>query len=346
MFQFIKNKRDIYLYLILTLGICFFYFVRSILPPFIISIVIAFLFKNLVEKLEKKGINRNISSLFFVVFSSLLIILTVIFVIPIIFTQGVSLVKELVNHYNNIDINLILEKLNKIGISADNESIRSNILLIYQHGIKYLGNLSNFLLSKSIYVFNKIVNLFVIPIITFYMLRDWDRILKSFVYLIPQRHRSNFIKLSIKINKVLEEFLVGQFSVCILLGLFYSVVLYSTGLKYGFLIGMLSGIFTIVPYLGCFCGCVMAVAVSIFQCNGIDLTNIVLILTIFAAGQFIEGNFITPKLIGEKVNLHPLWVIFALFAGGCLGGMMGLFFSLPIAGVIGTVLRFYLKRSK
>ena len=346
MFQFIKNKKDVCLYVILTLGICFFYFVRTILPPFIISIVIAFLFKNLVRKLEKKGVNRNISSLLFVILSSLLIILAVIFVIPIIFTQSVSLVKELMNYFNKVDVNSILGKLNQIGISADDTSIKNNILLIYQHGIKYLGNLSNFLLSKSIYVVGKIVNLFVIPIITFYILRDWDKIFVSLTNLIPKEYRSTFIKLSIRTNNVLEAFLVGQFSVCFILGLFYSVMLYFAGLKYGLLIGMLGGIFTIVPYLGCFCGCVVAIVASIFQCNGVDFMNITLVLSIFAVGQFLEGNFITPKLIGEKVNLHPLWVIFALFAGGCLGGMTGIFFSLPIAGVVGTILRYYLKRNK
>ena len=346
MFQFIKNKKDVCLYIILTLGICFFYFVRTILLPFIISIVIAFLFKNLVRKLEKKGVNRNISSLLFVILSSLLIILAVIFVIPIIFTQSVSLVKELMNYFNKVDVNSILGKLNQIGISADDTSIKNNILLIYQHGIKYLGNLSNFLLSKSIYVVGKIVNLFVIPIITFYILRDWDKIFVSLTNLIPKEYRSTFIKLSIRTNSVLEAFLVGQFSVCFILGLFYSVMLYFAGLKYGLLIGMLGGIFTIVPYLGCFCGCVVAIVASIFQCNGVDFMNITLVLSIFAVGQFLEGNFITPKLIGEKVNLHPLWVIFALFAGACLGGMTGIFFSLPIAGVVGTMLRYYLKRNK
>lgn len=346
MFQFIKNKKDVCLYVILALGICFFYFVRTILPPFIISIVIAFLFKNLVRKLEKTGVNRNISSLLFVILSSLLIILAVIFVIPIIFTQSVSLVKELMNYFNKVDVNSILGKLNQIGISADDTSIKNNILLIYQHGIKYLGNLSNFLLSKSIYVVGKIVNLFVIPIITFYILRDWDKIFVSLTNLIPKEYRSTFIKLSIRTNNVLEAFLVGQFSVCFILGLFYSVMLYFAGLKYGLLIGMLGGIFTIVPYLGCFCGCVVAIVASIFQCNGVDFMNITLVLSIFAVGQFLEGNFITPKLIGEKVNLHPLWVIFALFAGGCLGGMTGIFFSLPIAGVVGTILRYYLKRNK
>lgn len=346
MLQFIKNKTDICLYVILALGICFFYFVRTILPPFIISIIIAFLFKNLVRKLEKRGINRNISSLFFVILSSLLIILAVIFVIPIIFTQSMSLIKELMNYFNKVDVNSILGKLNQIGISADDTSIKNNILLIYQHGIKYLGNLSNFLLSKSIYVVGKIVNLFVIPIITFYILRDWDKIFVSLTNLIPKEYRGTFIKLSVRTNRVLEAFLVGQFSVCFILGLFYSVMLYFAGLEYGLLIGMLSGIFTIVPYLGCFCGCVVATVASVFQCNGIDFMNITLVLGIFAVGQFLEGNFITPKLIGEKVNLHPLWVIFALFAGGCLGGMTGIFFSLPIAGVVGTVLRYYLKRNK
>lgn len=346
MFKFAKNKKNIYFYTILVLGICFFYFVRKILPPFIIGVVIAFLFKNLVAKLENKGINRNISSLFFVILGSLLIVTIVVFIVPIVFTQGVSLVKELINYFSKVDVNIILEKLNRIGISTDGTSLRNNILLIYQHGIKYLGNLSNFLLSKSIYVVEKIVNLFVIPIITFYILRDWDKIFKSLVDLTPKEYKSTFIKISVRINRVLEEFLVGQFLVCFILGTFYSIMLYLIGLKYGLLIGMLGGLFTIVPYLGCFCGCIVATTASIFQCNGIDFMNIFLVLGVFAIGQFIEGNFITPKLIGEKVNLHPLWIIFALFAGGSIGGVMGIFFSLPIAGIIGTILRYYLKRSK
>lgn len=346
MFSILGDRKDLYFYIILFVGLLFLFLVKSILSPFIISIIIAFLFKNLVEKLEKMGINRGFTSMFCVIVSSLLIVLSMLFIIPIIFTQSVSLLKELINYFNTLDINKLLDIINNIDIIKNNINVENNINLVYQHGIKYLGNISNFLISKSFHIVSFTFNLFVIPVITFYFLKDWNIILSSIEKTLPEKHKNKIIDLSNRINDVLEGYLVGQFSVCLILGSYYSILLYIFGLKYGLLIGILSSFLTIIPYFGAFIGCTIAIAALVFQNNGLNIPNIIIVLSIFISGQFIEGNFITPKLIGDKVNLHPIWIIFALFAGGCLAGTIGMFIALPTAGIIGTIIRFFFNNNE
>lgn len=339
-----NNKRDLYFYVILVLFLFFLYVVKSVLAPFVISIIIAFLFKNLVKKLEGIGINRNVSSLIFVSLISILVISTILFFIPLIFKQFTLLIKELLNYLNGVNINLFFDKLNEIGFVED--KIEASMMLLYQHVVKCLGNFSNFLLSNSINIVSTTFTSCVIPILTFYILRDWNKMVLSIKRILPVKHRNIIVNLMSEINSVLEGFLIGQISVCFMLGIYYSVLLYIVELEYGLLIGIIIGLLTIIPYAGSFIGCGITIIASLFQHNGIVPTHLFLLLCIFVSGQFLEGNFVTPKLIGKKVNLHPVWIIFALFAGGCLNGILGVFLAVPVAGTVGVILRFFLKKKE
>lgn len=341
--MFDKNtKENILFFGTLSLMLIFLYCIKGILFPFILSIIIAFLFKNPILKLEKIGISRTLSSLFFVILIFFTIFVLMFFGLPTIFNQLFNLIKELSNYISNINLEKIILKLNELDFANINNKtdIQKNISVVYQHGIKYLGNFSNSIISYSGQVINIISMLFIAPIITFYFMRDWDKMFNNLKDIIPIKKRENLCALALKVNDTLEAFIIGQLTVCLLLGTYYAVLLCIADLKYGFILGILGGLISFLPYVGSFLTGLLALTFACFQCN-FDIGYILLIGFIFVSGQFLEGNFITPRLIGNKVQLHPLWVIFSLFCGGTLFGFVGVLFALPVAGVIGVVLRFY-----
>ena len=178
---------------------------------------------------------------------------------------------------------------------------------------------------------------------TFYFLNEWNNIIKTIKIYIPKKNLKTTELLFRQIDSVLSACMKGQLNVCIILGLFYGTLLFLSGLKYGFLIGLLTGLASFIPYFGMFIGFFVAMIMTFYQ-FGFNTTHIIITLAIFLTGQILEGNFITPKLVGSKIKLHPLWIIFSLFAGGTLFGFVGLLIALPIAGVIGVLIRFYIKQ--
>ena len=172
---------------------------------------------------------------------------------------------------------------------------------------------------------------------------DWDRMVARIDQLLPRDHAETIRELAREINEVLEGFLRGQGLVCLFLGVFYGTGLSLVGLKFGLVVGILTGVLSIIPYLGTITGFVVSTALACFQFWP-DYTLIGVVIGIFVAGQFIEGNFLAPKLVGDKVRLHPVWVMFSLFAFGSLFGFVGALLALPVAASIGVLARFAVSR--
>lgn len=176
------------------------------------------------------------------------------------------------------------------------------------------------------------------PLIAFFMMNEWPRMTAWVQDLYPQDDRAKIRELMHAIDVKLSGFVRGQMTVALLLGLIYALALMVAGLNYGFLIGLLSGLFSIVPFVGSIFGLLAGVIVAWFQAG--DLSYVAIIAAIFMGGQFVEGNFLTPKLVGDSVGLHPLWVMFALMAGGTLLGLLGMLIAVPVAAVIGVLAGF------
>jgi predicted PurR-regulated permease PerM len=174
------------------------------------------------------------------------------------------------------------------------------------------------------------------------LLRDWDYITESIDSLLPRKHVDVIREQLAIIDATLAGFLRGQLNVCLLLGAYYAIGLSLVGLNSGFLIGMITGFMVIFPYVGLLVGMASGLAVAFFQFE--DMMSIILVLLVFVSGQLLEGNFITPKLVGEKVGLHPVWIIFAMLAGAALFGFVGILIAVPFAAVVGVLTRFAISK--
>jgi predicted PurR-regulated permease PerM len=183
----------------------------------------------------------------------------------------------------------------------------------------------------------------VTPVVAFYLLCDWHRMVRAVDSWIPLRQRDTVHQLAREIDATISGYVRGQSAVCVVLGAFYAIALTLSGLNFGLLIGLISGAITFIPYVGSLTGLVLSVGVAVAQFWP-QYLPIVIVLGIFLIGQFLEGNVLSPKLVGESVGLHPVWVIFALLAFGYLFGFVGLLVAVPVSATIGVLCRFALNR--
>jgi predicted PurR-regulated permease PerM len=176
------------------------------------------------------------------------------------------------------------------------------------------------------------------------MLRDWNAFTKKVDSLLPKAYKKEIRTQAKEIDKIISSFIRGQLSVCVLLGTFYGIGLSFVGLELGLLVGFIAGIISFIPYVGSIVGFITAMAIAFAQFS--DWMPIAQVVGVFAVGQFLEGNFLTPKLVGDSIGLHPVWVMFALLAGGVLLGFLGLMIAVPMAAVIGVLTRFAISKYK
>jgi predicted PurR-regulated permease PerM len=201
------------------------------------------------------------------------------------------------------------------------------------------GELAQGLLTSALSVINAIVFIVVVPVVAFYLLLDWDNMVTRIDSWLPRDHRETIRAIARDIDKVLAGFVRGQVSVCIALGTFYAVALMLAGLDFGLIVGAIAGLITFIPYIGALIGGALAIGLALFQFWG-EWLNIGIIAAIFAAGQFLEGNIITPRFVGKSVGLHPVWLLFALSAFGTVFGFVGMLVAVPVAAAIGVLARF------
>ena len=199
------------------------------------------------------------------------------------------------------------------------------------------------LLTSALGVLNAVVFIIVVPVVAFYMLMDWDHMVAKLDAILPRDHAPVVRRLAAEIDSTLAAFVRGQLTVCLLLGTFYSVALMVAGLQFGLVVGAIAGAITFIPYVGALVGGALAIGLALFQFWG-DWLSIGIIAAIFGFGQFIEGNILTPKLVGESIGLHPVWLIFALSAFGSVFGIVGMLVAVPVAAAIGVLIRFAMQQ--
>ena len=185
--------------------------------------------------------------------------------------------------------------------------------------------------------------MFLTPVVTFYLLRDWERLVGALDGALPRDHAATIRKLAHESNAAIAGYVRGQALVCITLGTIYAVGLSLVGLQFGLVIGLIAGAISFIPFVGTFVGAVMALGMALVQFPP-DWMGVVKVAVVFVIGQMLEGNVLSPKLVGDRVGLHPVWIMFALLAGGALFGFVGVLIAVPVAAVVGVLVRHLIGR--
>ena len=316
------------------------YFLKPVLAPFVISMVLAYLGDPLADRLESWGLSRSLSVVivFFVILSVLVGVL--LFVIPIAIQQ-IKLVIHLLPVWEEwLRQNLVPALQEYIDFDPawlDLRELTRNLVSQWQTSGGALTRLGLSVSKSSLVLIGFLANVFLVPVVTFYLLRDWDRMMLSLRTMMPRNIEPVIMRTVYECDEVLGAFLKGQLMVMVALGGIYSLGLTMIGLQFAVLIGMLAGLVSIIPYMGFAVGFVVAMVVACFQFDG--YMGLLMVSLVFLVGQALEGWLLTPLLVGDKIGLHPVAVIFALMAGGQLFGFIGMLIALPMAAIIMVLLR-------
>jgi predicted PurR-regulated permease PerM len=318
---------------------------HEILLPFVAGMTLAYLFNPLASRLERLGIDRLIASLVIIGVFVLSFILLLLLIVPILVGQLGAFIDNLPGYVSKIQALLAdpsrpwVRKV--LGQNLTNTDASLGDLVSQGAGwltafVKSLWSGGQALIS----IFSLMV---VTPVVAFYLLNDWDRMLITVDGWVPRAQRGTVRHLAREIDIAIAAFVRGQTGVCLILGSFYALGLTITGLNFGLLIGLVSGVITFIPYVGSMTGLVLATGVAVAQFWP-DWAPIFAVVAIFLVGQFLEGYIIAPKLVGESIGVHPVWLMFALFAFAYLFGFVGMLLAVPLAAAIGVIARFGLRR--
>lgn len=323
----------------------FFYLVKGILLPFVVGLGVAYFLDPAADRLEKWGCSRDIATTVITLVFFLLLMGVAASLAPVLYQQLSGLIAEL-PHYIQTLQNTYQPKL-EIWLASFGQGggATQEMLSGLSGDIAALsGNVLSGLLKSWASVFSLVSLVVLTPVVTFYLLRDWDRLVTKVDELLPRDHAETIRQQLREIDRTLASFVRGQMNVCAILGTFYAVALSLAGLKFGVLIGFIAGALVIIPYVGTVITATMSLGVAYMQFGALE--DVVPVLAVFIAGQMFEGYFLTPKLVGGRVGLHPVWVIFGMLAGGTLFGFVGVLLAVPTSAVIGVLVRFAIERYK
>ncbi len=325
----------------LALLLAFLYAVMPILTPFLVSLLIAYMGDPLVDKLEERGLSRTLGVI--VVFAVIVLILAGVlaFLVPLISKQLVKLygmLPQMVDWVQHTAVPWLHTKLGVPSDILDGDKLKQ----AFSEHLDKTSGAAGFLLAKvtasGMALFGFVANFVLIPVVSFYLLRDWDILVDKVRGLLPRRGEGAVVKMAKECHEVLGAFIRGQLLVMLALGGIYATGLMLLGLDLGLLVGLLAGLASIVPYMGFAVGITAALLAGVFQ-FGFELYPLLGIVGVFALGQALEGMVLTPLLVGDRIGLHPVAVIFAIMAGGQLFGFTGVLLALPAAAVIMVLLR-------
>ena len=321
----------------------FLWLLSDVLLPFIIGMALAYLLDPVADRLERLGMNRLFATTTIVLLALVLFILSLLIVIPVLIGQLNGFAERLPGYLANLrelsDRLLNTKLAGFLNLDSENRVVEE---LVSKSAGAITGFLSSIVAGGQALV-NTIGLLVVAPVVAFYLLYDWDRMVTQVDSWMPREHLETIRGLAREIDQALAGFIRGQGMLCLILGLFYAIGLSLVGLNFGLLIGLTAGLISFIPYVGSIVGFVLSVGVALVQFWP-DWVMILVVAGIFAAGQFLEGNILQPRLVGSSVGLHPVWLMFALFAFGSLLGFVGMLIAVPATAAIGVLVRFGLSQ--
>jgi predicted PurR-regulated permease PerM len=330
----------------LVLTVLALYLLRDILLPFVAGLALAYLLDPLADRFEKMGLGRLGATLLILVLFVLVFVLVLVLVVPLLFHQLQAFIDRLPQYVARLQA-LAVERggtlFERFGGQDALAQMQSSVGDLLKQATAWLAGFLRGLWSGGQAIISVFGLMVVTPVVAFYLLVDWDRMVATVDAWVPLRNRETVRRLAREMNTAIAGFIRGQALVCIILGTIYAVGLAAIGLNFGVLIGMTAGILSFIPYVGSITGLILSVGVALVQFWP-DWTWILATLGIFFVGQFIEGNILAPKLVGASVGLHPVWLMFALFAFGSLFGFVGLLLAVPLAAAVGVLARFALQQ--
>jgi len=319
-----------------------------ILTPFVLGALLGWMGDPLADYLERRGRSRSVAVALVFALMSLIVVLALLVLVPLLERQVGTLLASLPEYQDWllgtavpwIEQRTDLELMAWLEPDRLIEWLRSH----WQQAGGVATTLFGYLSRSGFAMVAWVANIVLLPILTYYFLRDWDVLVEKVAALVPRDHIDTVSRLARESNDVLAAFLRGQFVVMVALGAIYAVGLQLVGLKLGILIGIIAGLISFIPYLGAATGVVMAVVAALVQAKGLDLQLLALVGVVFVVGQLLESYVLTPRIVGDRIGLHPMAVIFAVMAGGQLFGFLGMLIALPVAAVANVLLRFASER--
>ncbi|MEM6478450.1 MAG: AI-2E family transporter [Pseudomonadota bacterium] len=353
----LPNKtQTLYWSIIAILFALVLWYLGSVIMPFIIGAAIAYFLDPTADRLEALGFSRVAATVLITIVAVLIFVLMVVLVVPALVQQAVALFNAAPQIFTNLR-DFLTERYPTL---MDETSVARQSLVSVGETIQARGGeLLNTVLTSAAGVVNLLLLFVIVPVVAFYLLLDWDNMIAEVDKLLPRDHLETVRRLAREVDAVLAGFVRGMGTVCLILGSYYAVALMLVGLQFGLVVGFVAGLVTFIPYLGAVIGGVLAVGLAIFQYWGsvevidgdtitytTDWLRIGLVGAIFVTGQMVEGNVLTPKLVGGSVGLHPVWLLLSLSVFGTLFGFVGLLVGVPLAAAIGVVTRFLVAEYK
>ena len=316
------------------------WFLGDVLLPFVLGGAIAYFIDPVADRLERIGLSRIAATAVMAVLSVVLFVVLALSVIPTLIAQAFDLVETIPRLFSQLR-GFVDQHFPSL---LDQDSTAHQTLTAIGDRLKERGGeILTTALQSAISVINVLFLLVIVPVVAVYMLLDWDRMIARIDELLPRDHQPVIRRLAGEIDATLASFIRGMGTVCLILGTYYAVALIAVGLQFGLVIGFVAGLVTFIPYLGAFIGGALAIGLALFQFWA-EPWWIGVVAGIFVIGQVVEGNYLTPKLVGGSVGLHPVWLMFALSVFGSLFGFVGMLVAVPTAAMLGVFSRFGIRQ--
>lgn len=334
------NKTFIWAVIIALLG-WFVYISSNVMLPFVTSLILAYFISPAADHIQAKlKIKRQYVSLMMVCLISIVFIAAWVLLIPVIYEEITRFVKYMPKHKEFFSNKILSPALSHLDITNQSK-FYSVINDIFADISKSTVIFVEKIWKSSLVFVNTIVMLILVPLITFYLIKDWETVTKTVRNLVPKGGKHSFMEMAHDINLAISGFVRGQLNVCLILAAYYAFALYFIDLNFGILIGITTGIVSFIPFLGLLGGFISATIVALFQFQ--SWKGFLLVCAVFLVGNIIE-SLMAPKLIGNKIGISPVWVIFFVLLGGSLFGLMGMLFAVPVGASVAIVVKFLVKK--
>ncbi|MVA25331.1 AI-2E family transporter [Agrobacterium vitis] len=333
----------------LAVVVAFLLTFSSILLPFVAGMALAYFLDPVADRLERLGLSRMMATVLILVSFVVIFVLSLVIIIPVLVTQLNDFITNIPDYVSQLQALIAKSNASWVPkwlngqVSTQMAAIKGNFSRYLAEGAGFIGTLLSQLWNSGKALLDIISLLVVTPVVAFYLLLDWDRMMAKLDSLIPRNQVGAVREIAREMNRTIAGFVRGQGSLCLILGIYYAVGLSLIGLNFGLLIGFFTGMISFIPYVGSSVGLVLALGMAAVQFWP-DYLWVVITGVFFFTGQFLEGNVLQPKLVGSSVGLHPVWLMFAMFAFGSLFGFLGVLVAVPCAAAVGVLVRFAVRR--
>jgi len=324
----------------LALLVLVMWLLGDVMLPYVAGAAVAYFLDPVADRLERLGCSRVMATVIITLVAIFAFILAALVVIPVFFNQLAALVAQAPTYA--LQLQAFLQEQIPALMEPDS-AVRQTLNDIAEALRARSGQIANTLITSAFTVIDVVIFIVVVPVVAFYLLLDWDRMIASIDGWLPLDHAVTIRELAREVDAVLAGFVRGQLTVAAIQGTFYAVALMLVGLQFGLVVGLAAGMISFIPYVGATLGGLVAIGLALFQFWA-EPWWIGVVAAIFVAGQVIEGNFLTPKLVGGSVGLHPVWLLFSLSVFGALFGFVGMLVAVPMAATIGVFSRFGIRQ--